>query len=106
MRALLSWLFPSRTRLVELARGPAGAGRWAAGPAISPAQVRGQRFRPAGVFAGGLDPIEVHRYLDRLADEIGSLREDVARTHQENVRIKCALRDWQARAAHNQPARW
>ncbi|WP_308291148.1 DivIVA domain-containing protein [Micromonospora sp. DH13] len=57
-------------------------------------QVRQQRF---GRCRSGLDPAEVDGYLRRIADELAALHAELARTREENARIKGALRDWQSR---------
>ncbi|MEE6259287.1 DivIVA domain-containing protein [Plantactinospora sonchi] len=68
---------------------------WSAGRrAISESQVRHRQFNPA---RRGLDPTEVRGFLDQVANELVALRAELARTHEENVRIKNALRDWQSR---------
>ncbi|RNM00018.1 hypothetical protein EFE23_07595 [Micromonospora solifontis] len=45
----------------------------------------------------GLDPVEVHAFLHRVAGDLALARREVARTAEENVRIKRALRNWQSR---------
>ncbi|MFI9641704.1 DivIVA domain-containing protein [Micromonospora sp. NPDC051925] len=57
-------------------------------------QVRQQRF---GRSRHGLDPGEVDGFLHRIADELAALHAELRRTHEENGRIKGALRDWQSR---------
>lgn len=59
-------------------------------------QVRQQRF---GRSRHGLDPAEVDGFLHRVADELTVLHAELARTREENARIKGALRDWQSRFA-------
>ncbi|MBM7076699.1 DivIVA domain-containing protein [Micromonospora sp. MMS20-R1-14] len=59
-------------------------------------QVRQQRFRRS---RHGLDPAEVDGFLHRIADELTVLHAELARTREENARIKGALRDWQSRFA-------
>ncbi|QDY11963.1 DivIVA domain-containing protein [Micromonospora sp. HM134] len=59
-------------------------------------QVRQQRFRRS---RHGLDPAEVDGFLHRIADELAVLHAELARTREENARIKGALRDWQSRFA-------
>jgi DivIVA domain-containing protein len=68
---------------------------------ITPAQIRTRRFRTRRW--GGLDPDEVHAYLEAVAQELATLSRELIITVQENDRIKHALRDWQtrySRAAH------
>jgi len=70
---------------------------------IRPWQVRNQRFRPVGVTARGLDPVEVGAFLDRVAYDLGVLYAELDRTWEQNNRIKDALRRWQStQAAMNQ----
>ncbi|WFE95005.1 DivIVA domain-containing protein [Micromonospora sp. WMMD987] len=57
-------------------------------------QVRQQWF---GRSRDGLDPGEVDGFLHRVADELAVLHAELARTREENARIKGALRDWQSR---------
>ncbi|MDG4764092.1 DivIVA domain-containing protein [Solwaraspora sp. WMMD406] len=72
---------------------------------IRPWQVRNQRFRPVGVTARGLDPVEVGAFLDRVAHDLGVLYAELDRTWEQNDRIKDALRRWQsAQATMNQAA--
>ncbi|WP_435818229.1 DivIVA domain-containing protein [Micromonospora matsumotoense] len=59
-------------------------------------QVRQQWF---GRSRNGLDPGEVDGFLHRIADELTGLHAELARTREENARIKGALRDWQSRFA-------
>ncbi|MFY1625254.1 DivIVA domain-containing protein [Micromonospora sp. WMMD735] len=59
-------------------------------------QVRQQRFRRS---RHGLDPAEVDGFLHRIADELAVLHAELARTREENARIKGALHDWQSRFA-------
>ncbi|MEU7980182.1 DivIVA domain-containing protein [Micromonospora sp. NPDC049081] len=59
-------------------------------------QVRQQRFRRS---RHGLDPAEVDGFLHLVADELAVLHAELARTREENARIKGALRDWQSRFA-------
>lgn len=59
-------------------------------------QVREQGF---GRSRNGLDPGEVDGFLHRIADELTALHAELARTREENARIKGALRDWQSRFA-------
>ncbi|MFF5175282.1 DivIVA domain-containing protein [Micromonospora sp. NPDC000089] len=61
---------------------------------LSAGQVRDRRFRQV---KRGLDPIEVHGFLYRVAGELALARREVAITAEENLRIKRALRAWQSR---------
>ncbi|MEG3635878.1 DivIVA domain-containing protein [Micromonospora palythoicola] len=47
----------------------------------------------------GLDPAQVHAYLDRVADEIDSLHRELTTANTESERIRQALRQWQSRHA-------
>jgi DivIVA domain-containing protein len=60
---------------------------------LRPWQVRGRRFRTVGWFGRrGLDPDEVHEFLNRVATDLNSLYADLARSREEMIRIKQALR--------------
>ena len=80
-------------------RVPGNNMRSAAYRPIRPWQVRNQRFRPAGVAARGLDPVEVGAFLDRIAYDLGVLYAELDRTWEQNNRIKDALRRWQTTQA-------
>lgn len=67
-----------------------------AGP-LRPWQVRDRLFTPRG--RRGVDAVEVRQFLDRVADDLAALYDEVARAHAEADRIKTALRDWQTEAA-------
>ncbi|MEU5788042.1 DivIVA domain-containing protein [Micromonospora purpureochromogenes] len=66
-----------------------------------PGQIREQQFHRV---RRGLDPVEVHAFLHRVAAELANARRDLALTTEENVRIKRALRSWQSRFTPG--ARW
>ena len=103
MRNLLHRIFnrPSRRlrRVVEppaQPRRPRNAGvfrRPPLRPPMLPSQVRDRRFREV---RRGLDPDEVYAFLHYVAEDLTALRDDLRRTHDENLRIKHALRDWQS----------
>jgi DivIVA domain-containing protein len=57
-------------------------------------QVRARQFRNV---RRGLDPAEVHAFLHQVAGDLAAARRELALTHEENARIKRALRSWQAR---------
>ncbi|MEW2385435.1 DivIVA domain-containing protein [Micromonospora sp. NPDC047707] len=66
--------------------------------------VTGERLHPyqvrAAVFDSrwrGLDPAQVHDYLDRVADELDRLHRELATAIIESERIRQALRQWQSR---------
>lgn len=60
---------------------------------LRPWQVRGRRFSTA---RRGLDAGEVTAYLDRVADDLAYLYAELARSQDETMRIKEALRQWQS----------
>jgi len=75
---------------------PAGqpvAGRARPAARINPATVRGRRFPPR---RSGVDPAEVRAFLHAVADELAALQRELVILHQENQRLKRALRDRQA----------
>lgn len=59
---------------------------------ISPATIRAREFP---TVRRGADPAEVHAFLDTVADEVAALHRELIIAHQENDRLKRALRDWQ-----------
>ncbi|NJP34884.1 DivIVA domain-containing protein [Micromonospora thermarum] len=68
--------------------------------------VTGERLRPYQVRAAvfdtrwrGVDPVQVHAYLDRVADELDRLHRELATAVTDAERIRQALRQWQSR--HN-----
>ncbi|WP_433344802.1 DivIVA domain-containing protein [Micromonospora sp. CA-111912] len=63
---------------------------------LTAGQVRDRRF--ATVWRG-LDPAEVHAFLDLVAGELAATRRELAHTTEENARIKRALRSWHSRFA-------
>ncbi|WP_326551149.1 DivIVA domain-containing protein [Micromonospora sp. NBC_01813] len=65
-------------------------------PGITAGQVRDRRFREV---RRGLDPDEVYAFLHWIAEDLTTLRDDVRRTSDENIRIKQALREWQSSQA-------
>ncbi|MEU8262451.1 DivIVA domain-containing protein [Micromonospora sp. NPDC048999] len=68
-------------------------------PRLHPRNVRDRQFSSVGFGRRGLDPQEVRRFLHRVALELATLHQDVARLNEENMRIKRALRDWQSAQA-------
>ncbi|WP_329107786.1 DivIVA domain-containing protein [Micromonospora sp. NBC_01699] len=65
---------------------------------LRPWQVRGRRFRRVGWFGRrGLDPDEVQEFLDRVATDLTSLYDELAKSRDETIRVKAALRQWQSR---------
>ena len=63
---------------------------------IRPWQVRGRQFT---ISRRGLDPDEVAAFLDRVADDLGGVYAELARSREETARIKAALRRWQSSQA-------
>lgn len=63
---------------------------------LTAGQIRERQFRNV---RRGLDPAEVHAFLHRVAGELADTRRELARTSEENIRIKRALRTWQSRFA-------
>lgn len=61
---------------------------------INPAAVRGRQF-PAQ--RRGVNAAEVRAFLSEVADELAALQRELIIVHQENERLKRALRDWQTR---------
>lgn len=44
----------------------------------------------------GLDPVEIHDFLHRVADELTVAQTTLVAVQEENIRIKNALRAWQS----------
>ncbi|RQW84061.1 DivIVA domain-containing protein [Micromonospora globispora] len=66
--------------------------------------VTGERLQPHQVRAAafdtrwrGLDPDQVHAYLNQLADELDRLHRELTTANTEAERIRQALRQWQSR---------
>ncbi|MGN9778138.1 DivIVA domain-containing protein [Micromonospora sp. H33] len=64
----------------------------------------GERLRPYHLRAAafdtrwrGLDPEQVHDFLNRVADELDRLHSERATANTEAERIRQALRQWQSR---------
>ncbi|TDC38347.1 DivIVA domain-containing protein [Micromonospora sp. 15K316] len=78
--------------------------------------VTGERLQPPHVRLAsfdrrwrGLDPAQVHDYLDRVADELERLRRELTTANTEAERIRQGLRQWQSRhkSCHHAPnGRW
>ena len=64
---------------------------------MPPWQVRETRFSRRG--RRGVDAAEVGDFLERVADDLALLYDEVARSWEETRQIKDALRDWQSRQA-------
>ncbi|WP_428962454.1 DivIVA domain-containing protein [Micromonospora fluostatini] len=94
---LLRRLLPVPDPEVPDRRGPAGRHRAATHRVpLRPWQVRHRWFT---VRRRGLDPAEVHEFLDRVADELSVAQVAVAALREENARIKATLRRWQSAQA-------
>jgi len=92
MRNVLNLFRPTRKRA---SRPPNGG--WYRSESCRPltvGQIRARQFRNV---RRGLDPGEVHAFLHRVAGDLAAARRELALTHEENVRIKRALRSWQSR---------
>ncbi|WP_245736623.1 DivIVA domain-containing protein [Micromonospora pattaloongensis] len=72
---------------------------------LGPRQIRSKRFGSTRLGRRGMDPGEVRDFLDRVAADMAALYAELARVRDENLRIKCALRDWQTRWGR-QRQRW
>nr|WP_239098221.1 DivIVA domain-containing protein [Micromonospora qiuiae] len=73
--------------------------RSAACPPLRPWQVRAWRFRACRFGRRGLDPNEVHEFLDRVADDLAAVYDALGNSVQEAVRFRDALRGWQSEQA-------
>ncbi|MFI6824083.1 DivIVA domain-containing protein [Micromonospora sp. NPDC050187] len=76
--------------------------RSSAAGSLRPWQVRDRLFTPRG--RRGVDAVEVRHFLDRVADDLTALYDELARTQQEADHIKTALREWQTQAARRELA--
>jgi DivIVA domain-containing protein len=94
MRNVLNLFRPARKRS---SRPPNGG--WYRSETCRPltvGQIRERQFRSV---RRGLDPAEVHAFLYRVAGDLAAARRELVLTHEENARIKRALRSWQSRFA-------
>ncbi|WP_422734723.1 DivIVA domain-containing protein [Micromonospora sp. WMMD558] len=66
---------------------------------LRPWQVRERRFRPSRFGRRGLDPDDVHEFLNRVADDLSTVYDALGVSRQETTRIKDALRHWQSEQA-------
>ncbi|KWV29727.1 DivIVA domain-containing protein [Micromonospora rifamycinica] len=71
---------------------------------LHPSLVRDHQFPTAGFARRGFDPREVRRFLHRLALELASLHQEVARLTEENTTLKRLLRD--RRSARANGGQW
>jgi DivIVA domain-containing protein len=76
--------------------GPGTIYRTATAGRLHPRHVRDRQFGVTHIGRRGLDPREVRQFLHRVAYELAALHRELARTNEENVRIKRALRNWQS----------
>ncbi|MGC1214739.1 MAG: DivIVA domain-containing protein [Micromonospora sp.] len=74
-------------------------GGWYRSESCHPLTARHIRERQFRNVRSGLDPAEVHAFLHRIAGELADTRRQLARTTEENIRIKRALCTWQSRFA-------
>lgn len=96
MRALLRVLLSARRTPAP----PRGAPyRSAAYRPLWPSQVRHRRFSPVRFGRRGFDPDEVTAFLDQVAGDLSRAYAELARTREQNARIKDALRRWQSQQA-------
>jgi hypothetical protein len=47
----------------------------------------------------------VHTFLNRIAEEMTALWQDLAASEEEAARVRCALRDWQTQYARHEEER-
>ncbi|WP_089155314.1 DivIVA domain-containing protein [Micromonospora sp. NBS 11-29] len=64
---------------------------------LSVGQIRERRFR---TVRRGLDPVEVHAFLYRVAGDLALARRDAARCAEENARIRRVLKNWRTPGAY------
>lgn len=93
MRNVLNLFQPSRRRGK---RRPPNEG-WYRSESCRPLSVGHIRERRFRTVRHGLDPVEVHAFLYRVAGDLALARRDAARYAEENTRIKRALKSWQSR---------
>ncbi|MFC4146370.1 DivIVA domain-containing protein [Micromonospora mangrovi] len=93
MRNLLNLFRPAR----QTVSGRPPNGGWYRSEACRPLSVGQVRDRHFRTVRHGLDPVEVHAFLYRVAGDLAIVRRELARTAEENDRIKRALRSWQSR---------
>lgn len=99
MRKLLRELMLRRNSARRL-YATVGGHRSATYARLRPWQIKGRRFATTW---RGLHPAEVATFLDRIADDFTGLYRELAYVHEENQRIKDALRRWQSSQA---PSMW
>ncbi|MEV1288331.1 DivIVA domain-containing protein [Micromonospora sp. NPDC049679] len=62
---------------------------------VLPGEVRRKQFGATKLGRRGLDPEEVHHFLNRVAEEMNALYRDLAASEEQASRIRNALREWQ-----------
>ena len=63
---------------------------------LRPWHLRNRRF---GIRWRGLDPVEVHTFLNQAATDLAAVYAQLANAREETQRIKDALRQWQSEQA-------
>ncbi|MEV1289966.1 DivIVA domain-containing protein [Micromonospora sp. NPDC049679] len=66
---------------------------------VLPGEVRRKRFSPTKFGRRGLDPSEVHHFLNRVAEEMNALYRDLSASQEHAARLRNALREWQTQNA-------
>ena len=61
--------------------------------------MRRRRFGLTGFGRRGLDPAEVGEFLEQVALDMEALYAELARSRDQNIRIKTALKRWQSQQA-------
>ncbi|MFI9641798.1 DivIVA domain-containing protein [Micromonospora sp. NPDC051925] len=79
-------------------------GGWYRSEVCRPLTARQVQERRFGLVKRGLDPVEVHAFLHRVAADLATARRDLAIAREENQRIKHALRSW--RTHFTSDVRW
>lgn len=93
-RAAAHGAAPTRGRLtVTSPDGDAPNVYWTRQPyRLLPAEIRRKRFSRTRIGRRGLDPVEVRAFLNRIADEMNALYEDLAVAQEHTARLRRALR--------------
>ncbi|MFI7303595.1 DivIVA domain-containing protein [Micromonospora aurantiaca] len=66
---------------------------------LRPWQVRERRFRTTRLGRRGLDPAEVHEFLDRVALDLADVYRALGVSREDTARVRDALRRWQSEQA-------
>lgn len=61
--------------------------------------MRERRFRTTRLGRRGLDPAEVHEFLDRVALDLADVYRALGVSREETARVRDALRRWQSEQA-------